>query len=182
MPPASPALLQVSRWPAVLAALVDLHRDMPGYRDPTERGASAQLVPVFDGPPVNTGDHATALVVYGFAGEPESPDDAGGLEWDVATSGNAERDEAGEVEGYLIAQSGETDPTPFRALDEIAFGLLGDAFAMVRANPTLGLTGKRMFVRWRSAKGPRRYIAAGPVVRINFTIRYEARITLPPYP
>jgi hypothetical protein len=171
--------MDVSRWPDVCDALVVQMRATAGYRDPFAVGATASLVPVFDGPTYAlTEDHATSFLAFGVGGEPTSPSSVGDVRWSVATTGNAARDEVGSIECRVIAQTGETAPVDFSTLTRQAFLIVGDVMALLRANPTLGLVAQRMFVEFDRVGNPMRFISRGPVVRLDFTVKFSTRIVI----
>lgn len=168
--------MATSRLPAVIDALLALMRATTGYRDPSA-AVSAALVPVFDGPTIGvSGDHATRWLSIGWAGDPESPEDAGVAEQAVATGGNNTRDEVGTIRCRAAAQGGETDPTPLSTLRLQAAAIVGDVELLLRTNPTLGIVAPRMFARIGEVGALRPSITRGPSVTADFTVIYDTRI------
>lgn len=120
-------------------------------------------------------DTAGDFVVVAWPGEPDRERSPGGADQTfapLAASAGRPRDERGRVEVRVVAQDGDDDPESTTAR---AMTYLGDLETFLRADPTVGISARRMVVevsRFEVLPSLNR----GSVVAIDVTLAYSARI------
>lgn len=162
-----------SVWGAVVDALVDQARALPGYRDPAD--PDGEGTPVYDGAELLTTSEAPTR--YLAIGLPVDIDEivAGTSDQAFATfPASRSRDENGSVTCSAATTSGTGSQREARAL---TFAVLADVETLIRqlATPHLGVTG----LLWAEAGAldvDQWATDAGVCTGATFTIRYRARI------
>jgi hypothetical protein len=179
--------MNVTRWPVVLYALVDVMRATTGFRAPGA-DVSESLVLVLDGPEfqmtADTGD--VYLMVGGVIDDETTSGDAG---QNLAVMGTRARDEDGTVWCQAVAQlggvflqdSGLAVGVPqdtWRTLTATCFAVVGAVETACRTDPGLGIAGTPFIVcEIGRVEAPRRYFTdSGAVVSCVFGVDYRARI------
>ena len=164
--------MATTRWAAVVDALVTAMRATSGYRAPTTDSTS---IPVYDSLEwATTGDIPGSYMVVAWPGDPDDGgwSAAGTTSQDFGPMGtNRPRDESGEVVVRIVAQTGDMPPATARSAAQT---MLGDLETVLRAAPTLGLSGV-----WSCFVVPaewRMYYAEGAVCDLIVTVSYEARL------
>lgn len=167
--------MAVTRWPDVVNALIALMRATSGYRDPAALGSE---IPVFDSFAVGrTEQPVDAYLVIAWAGDPDALEDGGDSGQTIATLGNNTRDETATVRCRAVAQygtgAGPIDPSAARTA---AFAIAGAVEALLRTNPTLGITAPRMLARFGQFESIQQWANEGPCCGLTFTVVYQTRI------
>ena len=166
--------MATSRWGDVVIALAAQLRAVTGYRDPNDRGTG---IPVFIGTQVGLSDMtADSFVALAWAGDPDSPEDAGDWTQDVAghAASSRPRNEVGEIRYRVQIYRGDRDVA---GSITSAMDVLADLETSVRDDPYVGL-GASSNVWWTQVvQGtPRLWLDQGAVCVVEGRLRYEARL------
>ncbi len=178
--------MTATQWPAVVDALVELARALPGHRGPADN-SDEDLVLVLDGPEFElTGDLAPTFLIVGGALDVDG-EGHGESGQAVATLGRHDRDDSGEVRCQVVAQTGglvlpsdvvTVGRETVKALRDRARAVLDGLDAAVRTDVTLGITARRMVAEIGPRITFRQYQVdgGGAVVSIEFVVAFKSRI------
>jgi hypothetical protein len=165
-----------SRVPSVIDALLAAWRAVPGHYDPMADTPTERLVPVFDGPEYGiTADRVVTWGAVGWAGDPDTEEDGGDADQNIAALGNRSRDEVGSIRCRIVSQTG--DRAPIKAARDAAFAEFAVVENLCRTTPTLGANqGWMSHVEVTRGYRWRQEYREGPLVTIDFTVLFKARI------
>ena len=166
--------MATTRWGVIAIALAALMRARTGWRDPDTRGTDK---PFFLGPQYGAhNETAPVWLAIAWSGDPESPEDAG--QWDQEVAGHAAsnrpRNETGTLDFMVQANRGDTD---FESAITDAIAALADMETAVRDDPYIGLGAASNTWHVQVVSGtPRLYFDQGAVCEIKGQLQYRARI------